>query len=182
MALRRTPLERGAKPLHRHTALRRVSAKRTAGTGFTRRPARYTGPDVATVQALWRRDDGRCGWCGHPIDPYTVRGLDWSVQHRRPRRRDGVRPDTNLPSNLELLHGSGTTGCHGQVENRDRAHAIRTGHLLHADDVPSRRPIEHAVHGWCYLTDDGTTSTAPPPIDLGDRVDFGGYLDDEVPA
>jgi hypothetical protein len=171
-----------------YSTLAAVSPKRAAAlaaTGkrvTTRKPARYTGPDKDTVDTVWARDEGRCGWCGRPVNPHSTRGFDWSMQHRRPRRRDGERPDTNLPSNLELLHGSGTTLCHGEVENQRRADAIRRGHLLHADGVPSQQPIDHAIHGWCHLTDDGAVTYAAPPVDRGDRIDFGGYWDDETGA
>jgi hypothetical protein len=171
------------------STLRPVSAKKAAerkAAGkpvFARPVARYTGPDDDTVACVVERDRGRCGWCGHPIDFYGVRGFDWSVGHRRPRQMGGdTRPDTNLPSNLELLHGHGRSLCHGELETERRGEAGVLGHLLDGEAVPSQRPIRHAVHGWCYLTDDGAVTQAPPPVDLGDRFDFGGYWDDESGA
>lgn len=53
------------------------------------------------------------------------------------------RPDTNLPANLILLCGSGTTGCHGYVES-NRAEAFDLGFLLHQVDTPA----EHSVQTW----------------------------------
>jgi hypothetical protein len=73
------------------------------------------------------------------------------------------RPETHAAGNLVLLHGSGTTGCHEQVESR-RAEAQERGFLIPkgATARPELWAIEHAVHGWTYLRDDGTTSTDPP--------------------
>jgi hypothetical protein len=156
------------------STLRRKSPKKTAAAVDSLPPElrrrasktaapRYTGPNKLTVDIVWKRDFGRCGWCGRPIDPDSVRGFDWSVGHRRPRQMGGdPRPDTNLPSNLELLHGSGVSLCHGELETKRRGEAQDRGHLLSGEFVPSQHAIEHAVHGWCYLTDDGDWSTVPP--------------------
>lgn len=159
--LRRTPLVR-------RTPLATVSAKKaneaTAGGKpvGTKKAPRNTGPDALAIETVWQRDKGRCGWCGWGIDPDSTRGLDWSVSHRRPRRMGGdPRSETNLPSNLVLVHGHALSLCHQEIESR-RADSVHRGHLLHDGDVPSQRPIEHAVHGWCYLADDGSVSYEPP--------------------
>ena len=126
---------------------------------------RSTGPDRLTVDAVLERDRHSCAVCGHGLS--GARGWGWSIQHRRPRRAGGdPRPDTNLPSNLIPVHGSGTTDCHGRIESH-RAESYENGWLLHGGDVPSQQAICHAVHGWCYLTDDGRVSLSPPPVDVG---------------
>jgi hypothetical protein len=62
----------------------------------------------------------------------------------------------NLPANLVLLCGSGTTGCHGWVEAH-RAAATRAGFLVPRNGrfVAADIPMEHAIHGWVLLRDDG---------------------------
>lgn len=51
-----------------------------------------------------------------------------SIQHRRARGMGGSRlAETHTLDNLLLLCGSGTTGCHGWVENRERAAALARG-------------------------------------------------------
>ena len=71
------------------------------------------------------------------------------------------RDDANSPANLVLLCGSGTTSCHGTVERR-RGEAFDRGVLVRQNADPSQVAIEHAVHGWCYLSDDGEAVTEPP--------------------
>lgn len=71
------------------------------------------------------------------------------------------RDDTNSPANLILLCGSGNAQCHGRIESY-RAVAYLRGFLVGQGVTPSQCAIEHAVHGWCYLTDDGEAVTEPP--------------------
>lgn len=123
---------------------------------------RNTDPTPATVKLVRKRDEDRCAKCGFEIS--GVRGFDWSVSHRRPRGMGGDRrPEANLPGNLVLLHGHGTSGCHGEVESR-RADAIMSGQTVHKSAIPSQVAIEHAVHGWCYLDDVGDWSTDPVEV------------------
>lgn len=158
--MKRTPLKTYA-PLKRYTALRQQSPTNT-------KRAKPTGPDRNTVDAVLERDQHSCGLCGHGLS--GQRGRDWSVQHRRPRRMGGdTRQDVNLPSNLFAVHGDGVSGCHGRIESH-RAESYENGWLLHDRDVPSQRPICHAVHGWCYLTDDGRVEYAPPPVNVDGEI------------
>jgi hypothetical protein len=71
------------------------------------------------------------------------------------------RDDANSPANLVLLCGSGTTGCHFIAESQ-RGDAYYRGVLVRFNDDPSQVAIDHAVHGWCWLTDDGEAVTEPP--------------------
>lgn len=121
-----------------------------------------TRPTTATLELVWERDGGRCACCGDPIR--GERGLDWSLHHRRPAGMGGDRrPETHAAGNLVLLCGSGTTRCHHEVESR-RADALARGFLVPRNAVqpPAEHAIEHAVHGWVYLADDGSVSTDPP--------------------
>lgn len=163
-------------PLVRRTPLRQVSLKRVAHK--TSRSV-STGPDANTVEAVLERDAYSCAVCGELVG--SRRGVDYSIHHRRPRRMGGTsQPDTNLPSNLLTVCGSGTTGCHGHIESH-RADAYDAGWLLHASDVPSQTPILHALHGWVFCTDDGRVELVPPPILRGKVIEFGGYWNpDEV--
>lgn len=118
-----------------------------------------TGFSKATVAVIWDRDAGRCAWCGEPIT--GERGMDWSVHHREPRGMGGSETrHVNSPANGVLLHGSGTTGCHGEVESARKA-ALVSGFLVSklGKDRPSAVLITHAVHGRCWLNDDGTVWT-----------------------
>lgn len=112
-----------------------------------------------TVTIITNRDRGCCAWCGRPIN--GERGVDWSVHHRQPRGMGGTKArHANLPSAGVLLHGSGTTGCHGLVETH-RGRAIEAGFLVSRLGVqkPSAVAIQHAVHGYCWLGDDGSVLT-----------------------
>ena len=125
---------------------------------------RDTGPGAETVAVVVERDRGLCAVCGHEVS--GTRGLDWSVQHRLARKGGGTqRRWVNFPSNLVLLCGHGTTGCHFRVESqgawaRDQGYKIREGRWR-----PPEVGIEHAAHGRrVYLTDDGGISDTPPEV------------------
>lgn len=62
-----------------------------------------------------------------------------SIHHRRPRMMGGSKnQDLHKAANLIALCGSGTTGCHGWVEN-NRAKAKALGYLL--DNVESAEEV-----------------------------------------
>lgn len=123
-----------------------------------------TGPTAKTVMQVVMRDYGLCAVCGKGC--HGERGRDWSVQHRLRRGSGGtVREFVNLPANLVLLHGSGTTGCHGRVEN-ERAWAKEFGYRV-PDGVllPCEVPLLHHGHGgWVMLADDGTFEREPDSL------------------
>lgn len=62
--------------------------------------------------------------------------------------------DTDLPSNLIRLCGSGTVGCHGQIEANRRA-ATTFGLLVRQGEISAQVPVKLAV-GHVFLTDTGT--------------------------
>lgn len=116
-------------------------------------------PDV--VDVVLGRDGWACVVCGKPT--YGLRGVDWSIHHRRPRGMGGTRrPDAASPANLLTLCGSGTAGCHGHVELH-RADAFCNGWLLMQRSDPAVVPVlVDRMSLWVYLTHDGTYSTEPP--------------------
>lgn len=102
------------------------------------------------------RDLGSCVRCGRHV-AHLERGREWSIHHRRPRGSGGTSLAwVNEAANLVILCGSGTTGCHGVVEQA-RAAARAAGFLvplngrMKADEVS----IKHAVLGHVLLTDEG---------------------------
>lgn len=118
-----------------------------------------TGPTQDTRQIVYARAGYRCELCKESA-------VGGSVHHRRPRGMGGDRrPETNAPSNLLLLCGSATTGCHGWVEE-NRQHAMFLGLLVSRYDarpIPEI-PVTLDSDRSIYLTDDGTyTDEAPTP-------------------
>lgn len=110
-------------------------------------------PTVETLETVAARDEGRCARCGLPIG--GRRGVDFSLHHRRPAKAGGDRrPESHLSGNLVLLHGSGTTGCHGHVE-ANRTESYASGLLVKEPTRPCDQPIRHAVHGRVLLDDEG---------------------------
>ena len=130
---------------------------------------RDTGPSKATVRAVWDRDEGRCARCGRELYGPS-RGVGWSVHHRVDRGMGGSRVWwINLPGNLLLLCGSGTTGCHGKVTNNPAAaeqggFSVRRGVIL-----PEEIAVQHALFGVVFLLNDGTISYTPPEEKEHDR-------------
>ncbi len=121
-------------------------------------------PEV--VQVIWERDRGCCAKCGRRLREYMRGQLGpiggWSVQHREARGaggvgRKGARPWLTRASNGVLLCGDGTTGCHGDVETRERAAARELGFVVSATGIrrPASVPILHALYGWVLLDDEG---------------------------
>lgn len=123
------------------------------GPGRCRVKRRSTGPSRLVVEVVIHRDRGQCGWCAERPD--GERGEGWSIHHRLPRGMGGTRrDDVNSPANLVILCGTGASGCHGIVESQ-RGTAYDLGFLVRMNGVPSQVPIQHAVHGLVWLTDDG---------------------------
>ncbi|MGW9020687.1 HNH endonuclease [Leucobacter chromiiresistens] len=117
------------------------------------------------VDTIWRRDRGRCGWCGAPIPQHAERGTLWHVHHREPRGSGGAHylEHVGSASNGVLLHAY----CHLRQVERFRVDALITGFLVRRNGVsrPHEVPIRHAVHGWCRLTQEGGHEPCDPPID-----------------
>ena len=103
---------------------------------------------LETVRLVKARAQDRCERCG------TSDTLRWSFHHRIPRGMGGSRdPRLNLPSNIILLCGSGTEGCHGWVES-NRSEALVLGLLLYRNDDADECPVE-LRYGRVMLDDVG---------------------------
>ena len=113
-------------------------------------------PTPATVNRVRTRDGDRCAKCGRVV-AHLVRGIAWSIHHRRPRGSGGTTLAwVNLPANLLILCGSGTTGCHGWVEShRDEARHLGFLVTLNGRDTSVTVAVTHAVHGRVVLDDIG---------------------------
>lgn len=119
---------------------------------------RTPGPTPLTTATLQARASYRCELCGG-----TLTGVDgWSKHHRRPRGMGGTRVEwINDVTNLLLLCGSGTTGCHGRVESH-RADAYIAGWLLRTGEHPAEVPVLIHARGAVYLTPDGGYQEGAP--------------------
>lgn len=94
-----------------------------------------TGPSEAVRRFVIDREGHCCRRCLR----YVPEGTG-SIHHRRARQAGGSTwPGINLASNLALICGSGTTGCHGYIESH-RKEAYRMGWLVHSWDDPSTIP------------------------------------------
>ena len=155
MMKRSKPLRRVAR-LVSLGPLRRTEAKE--GGAHRRRP---TGPTPQTVALVLARAGGRDEITGEAL--LGVRGLDYDLHHRRPRRMGGdPRPDTNSPANLLAI----LRATHLDVERR-RADALAHGWLLHSGDDPAAVAVlvDHGSR-WAYLTDDGRYVDQPPGTEV----------------
>lgn len=122
---------------------------------------RSTGPDHLTVEAALERASYSCEINGDELR--GDRGVGWSVQHRRPRGKGSTRdPGSNRPSNILIVCGSGTTGCHGLLENQLRAAAYEVGWLVHrcacyrpfdCEHSPAKTPVLILRNRWVLLDD-----------------------------
>lgn len=96
-----------------------------------------TGVTPLVRRQVIERDRNICQWCGLWVE---TEGGFYSLQHRRARGMGGSsRIDTNLPSNLVLVHGSGVTLCHGHIEShRDEAarRGFNVAQRLNPTEVP----------------------------------------------
>jgi hypothetical protein len=118
-----------------------------------------TGPDFETRLKVYDRDAHCCVRCGRPARGEL--GVDYSLQHRA-KRSGGV---DNRPCNLILLCGSGTTGCHGWVEDHPILAADEGGWAVSRYADPAMKPVLiRTPYGewWKYLTDDFGYADAPP--------------------
>lgn len=125
--------------------------------------SRHTGPDQDTSWALYARAGGHCEVCN--VDLTT--GRSYSKHHRLPRGRGG----TNVLSNLMLVCGTGTTGCHGMIESR-RTIAYTRGWLVRTGIDPAAAPVR--IHSMRLLADGMPLSARSMHVLLDDT---GHYLE-----
>lgn len=115
---------------------------------------RDTGPGRLTRALLWVRAGGACEVCRRDL----TSGYPFSRHHRQPRGAGGTsRADVNDLTNLLLVCGTGTTGCHRTIESaRTTAYAqgllVRMGYQ--PADVPARIRTD-LFDTPVYLTPDG---------------------------
>ena|SRR5215510_10732169 len=146
--------------------MRRSVLRRKSGVAYYRgdppkKTPSYTGPSREVVEAVLDRANWCCERCSTPIS--GMRGVFWSVHHRRPRALGGTRwAGVNLPSNLLVLCGSATSpGCHQEVESH-RADALYAGWLVASGLDPARVAVlVHRASRWVYLTDTGYADDPP---------------------
>lgn len=113
--------------------------------------------------AFFERERERCFRCRRPLR-FEDRGIGWSAHHRKPRGTGGVgRKDGDLAreirsiTNCLILCGSGTTGCHGWIEQH-RAIAEDHGYIVRRGIVPpSGIRIKKSDGTWVMLTSSGLT-------------------------
>ncbi len=130
---------------------REVRAATMAGRGLM-------AISVLVRATVYERDAQSCVWCGRRI--YD----EWaSLQHRRSRSMGGSRQaDTNLPANLLLVDGTGTTGCHGRIESAPEL-ARHYGYRINQTDDPTTVPVWIARLGWVLLDNFGGYVEVPDP-------------------
>jgi 5-methylcytosine-specific restriction endonuclease McrA len=127
-----------------------------ATAGVTAKPPADTGPDRKTRAAVLIRDGYACVRCGQPCGP----GIgSYSLQHRVARGVGGG----NGMSNLILLCGSATTGCHAVAEARHRDDNA-AGWWLESWQDPRAEGVLYACRdgGICrWLDDEGSLLDEP---------------------
>lgn len=119
--------------------------------------ARNTGPTPAQRRAVIERDGGRCVCCGKQVaDPDTGEPwLQYSLQHRQARGMGGTkRAEVNDWSNLIVMCGTGTTGCHGKAEH-DPRWAAAMGYRVSSWEDPAEVPVHHVTLGVAMITSAG---------------------------
>lgn len=105
-------------------------------------------------EAVLYRDCGRCQRCLKQVDRWP----GFSIHHRQ--GRGGRRP--HRLSNLVLLCGSGTTGCHGWAHAHP-AEAYESGWMVRRNSADQTDQVPMVdVRGWMFsLTDDGERLAFP---------------------
>ena len=86
-----------------------------------------------------------------------------SIHHRRPRSHRF--PGLNQPSNLIVLCGSGTVGCHAWVHQHP-LEAYANGWLVHGtkdETDPLKVPVLTKQHGLVLLDDEGGWTPCDAP-------------------
>lgn len=92
---------------------------------------------------LHERAQDRCEICGRH---------DATNAHHRKNQSQGGK---HVLSNLMLLCGSGTTGCHGWVTTSPRT-ADQLGWLVWSYENPAEKPVRLWAFRWGLLGDDGS--------------------------
>lgn len=116
-----------------------------------------TGPSPAIRKLVLDRDGWACVCCG-----LSVEGQPYSLQHRKRRSQGGG----NSPSNLIVVLGTGTTGCHERIDSRRDPDDEAKGYTVRSWQDPALVPVmvfsEHGSGAPAWLTDDGRYSFEAP--------------------
>lgn len=153
--MKRSPMPDRKTPMRR-TQLRAV----VDGERVKAKRPRATGPRAVERLVIVARAGGSCELCGVPVafvddDGQVTPLAAYSIHHRQPRGMGGTSdPAANSATNLLLLCGTGTTGCHGMVESQ-RALAVAHGWLVPKPLDPSSKPVRLFFGDDVYLTPDG---------------------------
>lgn len=143
----------------RRTQLRAVAD----GERVKAKRPRSTGPRAVERLVIVARAGGSCELCGVPVafvddDGQVTPLAAYSIHHRQPRGMGGTSDlAANSATNLLLLCGTGTSGCHGLVETQ-RALAIEHGWLVPRPTNPADIPVLLFFGDRVYLTPNGTYS------------------------
>lgn len=98
--------------------------------------SKKTGATGETRAKIYERAYFECEYCGSNNFSFGV-----SIHHRKPRGMGGTKKkETNDPTNLLLLCGSGTTGCHGWIES-NREESYKRGLLVKQSEEPGEVPV-----------------------------------------
>lgn len=114
--------------------------------------SRNTGLSRTVRETVLERDGYRCFRCG-----VSILDQAYSIHHRRPRGSGGSSdPETNLTANAITLCGTGTTGCHGDIESH-RDLSRRLGFLIPntRSCTPRLVPVLHHTFGHVVLDNNG---------------------------
>ncbi len=117
------------------------------------------GLTPAIRDLVWQRDGHYCARCHRSITNQPS-----SIHHRKARGMGGTtNPLSNDPRNLIRLCGTGTTGCHGQLESR-RRDALEAGWLIRTyGDLDA--PMVTLTGVRVFLFPDGTRHDVPPQLE-----------------
>lgn len=107
---------------------------------------RKGNPSPAAMEAVRKRDGGcvRCGRSG-------------GNTHHRKLRVHCTKAEVHLLTNMIVLCGSGTTGCHGWV-HRHPEESYKAGWLVRSWEDPESVPVFDWIGDRWLLHDDGTRS------------------------
>lgn len=113
-----------------------------------KRPRHNPGISSALMAALLERDGHRCAWAG-------MEGEDLVPHHRSNRGMGGDRSKNRL-SNIVFLPSLVNSLL--ESDPSWQAEAKRRGIKISGFANPELTPIQHSVHGWVLLGDDGSVS------------------------
>lgn len=149
---RKTELK-ATKPMGRGKGLKPGTAA-TFRKSSAKKSHRNTGPTPAVRQAVRDRDMDTCVVCG-----VVVTGRPASIHHRRNRGMGGSSdPRINDVTNLVVVCGDGTSGCHGMLTDRPwELDAEKHGWIIGRNSIadPALVPVLVAWLGWCLPTPSG---------------------------